>query len=83
MAMTTTPTTTTIEVTTTTTIEVATTIWPQSTMARWWVVFGYDEGAGAAWEVALALGPSVMESAVIPAHLYLTTDGRTYGSTAV
>ena len=39
------------------------------------MAFGYDEGAGTAWEVALALGPSVMESAVIPAHLYLTTDG--------
>ena len=25
-------------------------------MERWWVVFGYNEGAGAAWEVALALG---------------------------
>ena len=25
-------------------------------MARQWVVFGYDEGEGTAWEVALALG---------------------------
>ena len=54
--------------------------------ARWqgggWCL-ATTRGAGAAWEVALALGPSVIESAVIPAHLYLTTDSHTYGSTAV